>query len=151
MLNKVLLIGNLTRDVELKYTAGGLAIAKIGLATNRRWRDKSTGEDKEEAMFIDVNLFGRTAEIANQYLSKGKRVFVEGRLVLERWNDQNGQPRSKHTVTADTLNFVDSKSSSDQGGDYSHDEAEYSAPKPAPKQAPKPMPQIDIDNEDIPF
>lgn len=151
MLNKVLLIGNLTRDVELKYTQGGLAVGKIGLATNRKWKDKSTGEDKEEVMFVDVNLFGRTAEIANQYLSKGRRVFIEGRLVLERWNDQNGNPRSKHTVTADNLQFVDSKGSSDSSGGY--EDGSYSAPQaPAPKAAPaKQMPQIDIDNEDIPF
>lgn len=167
MLNKVLLIGNLTRDVELRYTPGGAAIAKFGIATNRRWKDRNTGEDKEEAMFIDVNVFGRSAEIANQYLAKGRRVFIEGRLTLERWTDQNGQPRSKHSITADTLQFLDSKGSGgDQeshsaGGDYGQDyDGGYNAPAaparsaaPAPQQQKRqnPAPQVQIEDDEIPF
>lgn len=148
MLNKVLLIGNLTRDVELKYTQGGLAIGKIGIATNRKWKDRSTGEDKEEVMFIDVNLFGRTAEIANQYLSKGRRVFIEGRLVLERWTDQNGNPRSKHSVTADNLQFIDSKGSSDGYTEQESTPRESGSSYSAPTRQ---IPEIDIDNDDVPF
>lgn len=149
MLNKVLLIGNLTRDVELKYTPSGLAVGKLSLATNRKWKDKFTGEDKEETMFIDVNLFGRTAEIANQYLSKGRRVFIEGRLVLDRWTDQNGNPRSKHSVTADSLQFVDSKSSESAPVE----EGSYYTPPKEPVLAPRQreIPQIEIDDEDVPF
>lgn len=109
MLNKVILIGNLTRDVELRYAQSGTAIGKFGIAVNRNWRDKSSGENREETMFIDVSVFGRSAEIANQYLSKGRRVMVEGRLVLEQWTDQNGQKRSRHSVAADNLQFLDSK------------------------------------------
>lgn len=124
MLNKVLLIGNLTRDVELRYTPNGAATSKIGLATNRKWKDKVTGESREEAMFVDVTLFGRTAEIANQYLKKGSRVFIEGRLQLERWTDQNGQNRQKHSVVAEAMQFMDTKSSgSNSGGnDYSNEQ-----------------------------
>ncbi|MEF3192541.1 MAG: single-stranded DNA-binding protein [Campylobacterales bacterium] len=109
MLNKVFLIGNLTRDVELRYSPNGTAIGKFGIAVNRSWKDRSSGETREETMFIDVSVFGRSAEIANQYLSKGRRVLVEGRLVLEQWVDQTGQKRSRHSIAADNLQFLDSK------------------------------------------
>lgn len=142
MMNKVILLGNLTRDVELTYTQGGLAIGKFGLAVNRKLKDKVTGETKEEVMFIDVALFGRTAEIASQYLSKGKRVLIEGRLTLEQWEDKSsGAKRSKHTVTADSVQFIDRK----------EDGEAVQRAKVAPKAPAKQAPQIDIDNEDIPF
>lgn len=121
MLNKVILIGNLTKDVELRYSTGGSAIGKLGLATNRKWKDKNSGETKDEAMFIDVTVFGRSAEIANQYLRKGSKILVEGRLQLERWVDNNGQNRSKHSVIAEQIQFLDGKedgASYGNGGDY---------------------------------
>jgi len=108
MFNKVILIGNLTRDVELRYTPNGTAIAKFGLATNRTYKDSVTGENKQEVMFIDITVFGRSAEIANQYLAKGRRVLIEGRLVLENWVDNNGQKRSKHSIVAEKIQFMDS-------------------------------------------
>jgi len=111
MFNKVILIGNLTRDVELRYTPNGTAIAKFGLATNRTYKDNITGENKQEVMFIDITVFGRSAEVANQYLSKGRRVLIEGRLVLDQWVDSTGQKRSKHSIVADRVQFMDSKSS----------------------------------------
>lgn len=150
MLNKVILIGNLTKDVELRYSTGGSAIGKLGLATNRKWKDKNSGETKDEAMFIDVTVFGRSAEIANQYLRKGSKILVEGRLQLERWVDNNGQNRSKHSVVAEQLQFLDSKddnqSSSNQGynenrgngsyGGQAYDDSGYHNPNydPNPKQ-----------------
>lgn len=134
MYNKVILVGNLTRDVELRYAPSGSAIAKFGLATNRRWKDRNSGEDREEVMFVDINVFGRSAEIANQYLRKGSKVLVEGRLVLERWVDQNGQNRSKHSISADTVQFMETRAESqtNQGGGYGgpqgYDDGGYDAP-----------------------
>lgn len=151
MYNKVILIGNLTRDVELKYTPSGTAIAKFGLATNRTFRDSMSGENKQEVMFIDITVFGRSAEVANQYLSKGRRVLIEGRLVLDQWVDSTGNKRSKHSIVAERVQFMDSKSSS------SDDYTQYNQSKPQEKpqmQTPKKeneIPSIDIDEEDIPF
>ena len=106
-LNKVLLMGNITRDIELRYTPSGLAIAKMGLATNRKFRDSKTNELREEVTFVDIDIFGKTAEFAHQYLGKGRPVFVEGRLKYDQWDDkQTGQKRSKLYVVADSLQFV---------------------------------------------
>lgn len=108
MFNKVILVGNLTRDVELRYLPNGSALAKLGLATNRRYK-KQDGSQGEEVCFVDVNLFGRTAEVANQYLRRGSQVLIEGRLVLESWTDNNGQKRSKHSITAESMQMLGSK------------------------------------------
>jgi single-strand DNA-binding protein len=106
--NKVILAGNLTRDPELKYTAKGMAIAKLGLAINRTWKNEA-GETKEEVTFVDVNAFGRTAEIIAQYLKKGRPILIEGRLRLEQWEDkQTNQKRSKLAVVLDNFQFLDS-------------------------------------------
>jgi len=112
MFNKVILIGNLTRDIEVRYLPSGSAVANLGLATNRKWKDKQTNETREEVMFIDISLFGRQAEIANQYLRRGSKVLVEGRLVFEQWVDNNGQKRSKHKIAADSVKFLDTKEQS---------------------------------------
>jgi single-strand DNA-binding protein len=125
MFNKVILVGNLTRDVELRYLPNGSSVAKFGLATNRRWKDNHTGDQREEVMFIDISVFGRSAEIANQYLRKGSKVLVEGRLSLNQWTDQSGQKRSKHEIVADSVQFMESKAESAQnagqyGGGYSN-------------------------------
>ena len=108
MLNKVILIGNLTRDLTLNYSQNGTAIAKTGLAVNRRFKGQN-GEQKDETMFIDLTIFGRTAEMANQHLRKGKKILVEGRLVLEQWTDQNWQNRSKHSIAIENIEFLDKK------------------------------------------
>ena len=108
MLNKVIMIGNLTRYIEPRYTPTGTAIAKTGLAVNRRFKGQN-GEQKDETMFIDLTIFGRTAEMANQHLSKGKKILVEGRLVLDQWTDQNGQNRSKHSIAVESIEFLDKK------------------------------------------
>ncbi|MCV6608709.1 MAG: single-stranded DNA-binding protein [Campylobacterales bacterium] len=134
MLNKVILIGNLTRDVELKYTQGGSAIANLGLATNRRWKDRNTGENKEEVTFVDITVFGRQAETANQYLRKGSKVLIEGRLKFDQWTDQNGQNRSKLSVTAESLQFLDTKEQNgggnyNQGGDNNQQQGGYNQPQ----------------------
>src|ERR1044071_6596379 len=98
--NKVILVGNLTRDPELRYTPKGMAIAKIGLAVNRVWTNEA-GEKKEEVTFVDVDVFGRTAENVGQYMRKGRPILIEGRLRLDQWDDkQTGQKRSKLGVVA---------------------------------------------------
>jgi len=152
MYNKVILIGNLTRDVELKYTPNGTAIAKFGLATNRTYKDTMTGENKQEVMFIDITVFGRSAEVANQYLKKGRRVLIEGRLVFEQWIDSTGQKRSKHSVVAEKVQFMDSKSESENSG-YSYQQPTQVEQQPQMQQSKQnnEIPSIDIDEEDIPF
>ena len=147
MYNKVILVGNLTRDVELKYTPSGTAIAKFGLATNRTYKDPQTGESKQETMFIDITVFGRSAEIVNQYLSKGRRVLVEGRLVLDQWVDSTGQKRSKHSIVAEKVQFMDTKNSNDNSG-FNNYENMTQSQKP---QTQNNVPSIDLDEDEIPF
>jgi single-strand DNA-binding protein len=152
MYNKVILVGNLTRDVELKYTPTGTAIAKFGLATNRTYKDNVTGENKQEVMFIDITVFGRSAEIANQYLRKGRRVLIEGRLVLDQWVDQTGQKRSKHSIVAEKVQFMENKSSEQSGYQQSYNQPQpQPAPQPQMQSNQNNIPSIDIDDEEIPF
>lgn len=109
--NKVILIGNLTRDPQTRYTAGGTAVGELGLAVSRTWFDKSTNQKKEETAFVDVTLWGRTAEVASEYLSKGRPVCVEGYLKLDQWDDkETGQKRSKLKVVCENLVMLGSKS-----------------------------------------
>ena len=115
--NKVILIGNLTRDVELRHLPSGQAIAKIGIATNRRWRTPE-GEQREETMFIDCEAWGKQAEFVSQYFNKGKSILIEGRLKLDQWEDKETKAkRSKHVVVVENVSFVDSKPGSAAGGD----------------------------------
>ena len=107
MFNKIILVGNLTRDIELRYSQSGSAIAKTAIATSRKFT--VNGEKKEEVCFVDITFFGRSGEIANQYLRKGSKVLVEGRLVFEQWVDQNGGKRSKHSVTVENMQMLDSR------------------------------------------
>lgn len=165
-LNKVMLIGNLTRDPEIKYTPKGTAVADIGLAVNRIYSSES-GEKREEVTFIDVTLWGRTAEIAGEYLKKGRPVFIEGRLQLDTWDDkQTGQKRSKLKVVGEGLQLLGSR---DGGGGGGGAEREYSEggggnqggggnSRPAskfnkpPAQKPPPSePELEADEDDIPF
>src|SRR5207245_8202895 len=102
------LAGNLTRDPELRYTPKGMAIAKLGLAINRTWKNEA-GETKEEVTFVDVDSFGRQAEVISQYFRKGRPILIEGRLRLDQWDDkQTGQKRSKLGVVLEGLSFIDS-------------------------------------------
>ena len=139
MYNKVILVGNLTRDMELRYSQGGMGIAKTALATSRKFT--VNGEKKEEICFVDITFFGRSAEVANQYLRKGSKILVEGRLNFEQWVDQNGQKRSKHSVTAETMQMLDSKSdNSGNSGNYNAapmgiEEESYGAPTQGRQQS----------------
>jgi single-strand DNA-binding protein len=178
MFNKVILVGNLTRDIELRYTQGGMGIAKTAIATSRKFT--ANGEKKEEVCFVDITFFARSAEIANQYLRKGSKILVEGRLNFEQWADQNGQKRSKHSVTVETMQMLDSKGQSEGGGyqapaqnnnTQSYNQApqqtqSYQQPQQQQKQqsyqqtanaqsrqmpSSNDVPVIDIDEDEIPF
>ncbi|WP_437186612.1 single-stranded DNA-binding protein [Planctomicrobium sp. SH668] len=114
--NKVILIGNLTRDPEVKYTTGGTAVAEIGLAVNRTWFDQKSNERKEETTFVDVTLWGRQAEVAGEYLAKGRSVMIEGRLQLDSWDDkETGKKRSKLRVVGEQMQMLGGRG--DGGGE----------------------------------
>lgn len=118
-LNRVLLIGNLTRDPELRYTPSGSAVAEFGMAINRFWKGQD-GNRQEETTFVDITAWGRHAELANQYLSKGRRVFVEGRLKLDQWTSPEGQKRSKLSVVAENIQFLDTRGEGGGAGGQQH-------------------------------
>jgi len=114
--NKVILAGNLTRDPELRYTPKGTAIAKFGLAVNRTWTGED-GQKHEEATFVDIDCFGKQAEVISQYLRKGRSILIEGRLKLDQWDDkQTGQKRSKLGVVLESFSFIDSNREGGAGG-----------------------------------
>lgn len=105
--NKVVLVGNMTRDPQVRFTPGGSAVCEIGLAINRSWFDKNANTKKEETTFVDVTLWGRTAEVAGEYLAKGKQVLIEGRLQLDQWDDkESGQKRSKLKVVGENMTML---------------------------------------------
>ncbi len=112
--NRVILMGNLTRDPQLRYLPSNMAVCDFGLAVNRRWRDKD-GNQKEEVCFIDVSAFGRQGETINQYMTKGKPILIEGRLRLDSWTGQDGQKRSRHTVVVENFTFVGARGESGPG------------------------------------
>ncbi len=150
--NKVILAGNLTRDPELRYTPKGMAIAKIGLAINRKWKSE-TGEAKEEVTFVDVDAFGRTAEVIAQYLKKGRPILMEGRLRYQTWDDkQTNQKRSKLGVVLDNFQFMDS--GRDDSGAPSGPPPARPAAAPAADNAP-PVSEPDAgpppEEDDVPF
>ncbi len=164
-LNKVMLIGNLTRDPEIKYTPKGTAIADIGLAVNRTYTTDG-GEKREEVTFIDVTLWGRTAEIVGEYCKKGRPIFIEGRLQLDTWDDkQTGQKRSKLKVVADNIQLLGGREGGAGGGGGGGGEYESRgggggegrpaarpASRPAPPQKRPPAdPDLDAPEDDIPF
>ncbi|MDR1614530.1 MAG: single-stranded DNA-binding protein [Campylobacteraceae bacterium] len=150
MFNRVILVGNLTRDIELRYTPSGIAICTTGIATNHRFK-KHDGSVGEEVMFIDITLFGRNAEIANQYLKKGSRTLIEGRLKLDSWTDQNGQKRSKHTITVDSMKMLESKSQDKNDSENFDEEYRQSAQNTAQNTTKQNIPEIDINEDEIPF
>ena len=146
--NKVILIGNLTRDPEVKYTPKGTAITDIGLAVNRVFTPDS-GEKREEVTFIDITLWGRTAEIVGQYCKKGRPLMVEGRLQLDTWDDkQTGQKRSKLKVVGENIQLLGGKR--DDESDTESDKTERQRrPTPPPRQPADP--DLDQPEDDIPF
>jgi single-strand DNA-binding protein len=180
MFNKVVLVGNLTRDIELRYASSGSAIANTAIATSRKFTQN--GERKEEVCFMDITFFGRSAEIANQYLRRGSKILVEGRIKFDQWVAQDGSKRSKHSIIVETMQMLDTKADGAQGGDYDDSSSggyeapaqqnNYSKPQQPSQssygQPAKPqygsqqnykkqempqhnIPEIDIDEDEIPF
>ena len=145
MFNKIVLVGHLTRDIELRYTQGGAAIGSCGIAVTRKYTLK--GEKREETCFVDLTFFGKQAEIANQYLSKGSKLLIEGRLKFDQWTDNNGQNRSKHTVAVENMEMLgDAKQNNQsyQQGSYSNQRPQQGAPKKPQHQKP-PVDDYEID------
>lgn len=141
-LNKVMIIGNLTRDPEVRFTPKGTAVCDMALAVNRRYLSDS-GERVEEVTYLDIVLWNKQAELAGQYLAKGRSVFVEGRLQMDSWEDKaTGQKRTKIRIVCENMQFLDSKGgAAGGGGGYqggNDDEGGYS-PSPPPQQARRPM------------
>jgi single-strand DNA-binding protein len=151
--NKVILIGNVTRDPEIKYTPKGTAVTDLGLAINRFIPASEGGDRREETTFIDVTLWGRQAEIANEYLKKGRPVYIEGRLQMDSWEDkQTGQKRSKLRVVGENLQLLGSREGGGSGG--SRGGGDYDdAPPPRPRGggAPSSRPPAEPEDDDIPF
>jgi single-strand DNA-binding protein len=142
--NKVILMGNLTRDPELRYTPKGTAVAKLGLAVNRSWRN-AEGQQQDETTFVDVDAFGKQAETLGQYMQKGRPILIEGRLKLDQWEDKNtGQNRSKLGVILEKFSFVGG--GSQNGGTTSTSQA--TAPPPTSE-----VPPFDDgpSDDDVPF
>ena len=149
--NKVILVGNLTRDPELRYTPKGMAIAKIGLAVNRVWKNEA-GESKEEVTFVDLDAFGRQAETLAQYMKKGSPLLVEGRLRLDQWDDkQTGQKRSRLGVVVEGFQFLGGGTRGEAGPAEAPRRAAAPAAAAAPP-APSPEPEGEMPAEDdVPF
>jgi len=139
-LNKVLLMGNLIRDPELRYTRGGQSVATLRLAVNRRYTTRQ-GDKRDETLFIDVTVWGKQAEVCSQYLSKGRPIFVEGRLRLDTWKAPDGQSRSKICVVAENFQFLGAppgeRAAAEPGG-------------PAAPQGEYPG-EPDVEEDEIPF
>ena len=161
MFNRIVLVGNLTKPIELRYTQSGAAIGSTGIAVTRKYT--LNGEKREETCFIDITFFGKQAEIANQYLSKGSKLLIEGRLKFDQWTDNNGQNRSKHSIAVESIEMLGDAKQNNQGyqqGGYSNQRPQQVAPK-KPQQQKPPVDgyerEIDIDagkydnDETIPF
>jgi single-strand DNA-binding protein len=144
--NKVILVGNLTRDPQMSYLPSQMAVVEFGLATNRRWR-AADGQQREETCFIDCRAYGKQAETINQYLAKGKAVLVEGRLQFDTWEGKDGTKRSKHRVVVERFQFLGAPTGPRPAA----------APRPQPAEAAdqgdmtEPAPPPEEGGDDIPF
>ena len=147
-INRATIIGNVGRDPELRYSAAGAAVCNITVATSRNWKDKASGEKVEETEWHRVVFYDRLAEIAGEYLKKGRSVYVEGRLKTRKWTDKDGAEKYTTEIVADNMQML--------GGRDDGERTERTAP-PAQRQAPKPAPKAsasgfdDMDDEEIPF
>lgn len=157
--NKVILAGNLTRDPELRYTPSGTAIAKFGLAVNRKWKDQS-GEMKEEVTFVDIDAFGKQAETIGNFLKKGRPILIEGRLKLDQWDDkQTQQKRSRLGVVLEAFTFLDSGNrgeGGDSGGSGGGSQYGGGGPSARPRSQPSAPPPANAgdmppEEDDVPF
>lgn len=157
MFNKIIIVGHLTRDIELRYTPSGAAIGKSAIAATHKFT--INGEKKEDTCFIDISFFGKGAEIANQYLRKGSKLLIKGRLKFEQWTDQNGQNRSKHSINVESMEMLGSKDGEPQKSNtYQVSSASQQSQVAQRKSEPQynDVPDIDVDyvdydSQDIPF
>jgi single-strand DNA-binding protein len=144
-INKVILIGNLGRDPEVRYTPSGLPIANLTIATSESWKDKQSGEQVERTEWHRIVMYQRLAEIAGEYLRKGSKIYIEGRLQTRKWQDKNtGQDRYTTEIVANEMQMLDSK-----GGGSAGDAPAYE--KPAAAAQPEAAPALDSFDDDIPF
>jgi single-strand DNA-binding protein len=150
--NKVILLGNLTRDPEVRYTPKGSAVCDLGIAVNRVYTTDS-GEKREEVTYVDVVLWTRLAEIAGEYLKKGRPVFIEGRLQMDSWDDkQTGQKRTKLRVVGETMQLLGSRPSGGTSAPAETDEEDKPARSSGKPSAPPPKPSsAEADDDEIPF
>lgn len=143
-LNKVFLMGNLTRDPELRYTPSGLAVASFGIAVNRVWKTPE-GEQKKDTCFVDASIFGKRAEVVSEYFSKGKPIFIEGRLQFRQWESKDGQKRNNLSVVVENFEFIGARTTAS------------SEQRVRPKEAAIPAESShedivdDVNNDEIPF
>jgi single-strand DNA-binding protein len=155
--NKVILVGNLGRDPETRYATSGSAICNITIATSRQWKDKATGEKKEETEWHRVVFYDRLAEIAGEYLKKGRPVYVEGRLKTRKWQDKEGQDRYTTEIVAEEMQLLGSREGGgggSRGGDVEFDSASSGAAKTGGAAGAKvggAKPKTDDFDDDIPF
>ncbi len=146
--NRIVLMGNLTRDPELSYTPSNTAVCKIRLATNHKWRDRE-GNTREEVCFVDCTIFGKGGETFNQYMTKGRSVLLDGRLKYDQWTNAEGEKKSKHEVIVENFTFVgggrreDSPMQSPEGGEAA--QFQTAAASPSGNEPPPPT------DDDIPF
>jgi single-strand DNA-binding protein len=150
-INKVILIGNLGADPETKYMPSGNAVTNINIATSESWKDKQTGEQQERTEWHRVVFFARLAEIAGEYLRKGSKVYVEGRLQTRKWTDQQGVDRYSTEIIANEMQMLDGRGENSQSNTNYAPPRNQNQPQPAAQQAPQPQPGMDSFDDDIPF
>ncbi|RKU38517.1 single-stranded DNA-binding protein [Candidatus Poribacteria bacterium] len=153
--NKVILMGNLTRDPEMRYVPSGTAVTNFGLAMNERYTDRQTGEQKESPCFVEITAWGRQAEIVNEYLTKGSPVFLEGSLKFDSWEADDGTKRNRLSVTAFRIQLIGGRRDSDEmGGGYANAQPAAAPTQSTPYQeapAPQASSTTPSTDDDIPF
>ena len=157
-INKVILVGNLGRDPEMRYTPSGSAVANLALATSESWKDKQTGENQERTEWHRIVFFNRLAEIAGEYLKKGSKVYVEGKLQTRKWQDKDGQDRYTTEIVGNEMQMLDSRGGGMGGGMDNYDQSSAPAQRQAPQAAQaapaasqQPKGAFDDFDDDIPF
>lgn len=152
--NRIIMMGNLTRDPELKQISSGQSVCRFGLASNRQFKNKQSGTMVQEVCFVDVDVWGSQADVCKQYLAKGRSVLIEGRLKLDSWQDPEGNKRSKHSIVADRVTFLGAGASAEDevGGDeYTPAKSEEPVKRAASKSAPSLSTGEVVMKDDAPF